>query len=199
MSWFDELLGRQKPVKSQLDHLFAMSTAYVTLQAHLGLRSTGKASVCIKPVDSSFFEAAAGEINDLLRLGGQEVGTKAEHRHDSYGYEWLVLTDGGFEDLVAAMHVVSTTLDERGFGEQMLAAVFQFENETSQSFSGKDRLVYWLYNYKRGKFYPFVPLSGHKRDNAFELRLGAIMEKELPIEAEMERWYPLWDMPLSRE
>ncbi|MBI2864313.1 MAG: hypothetical protein HYX94_07085 [Chloroflexi bacterium] len=199
MSWLDGLLGRQKPVKSQLENLFAITTASVTLQTRLGLRSTGKASICIKPIGSSYYGEAKDEITELLKLGGEETGTRAEHRRDSYGYDWLVLADQDFEDLVAAMHVVSTTLDEHGFGEHLLAAVFEFRDEGGQ-------LVCWLYNYKRGRFYPFVPLSTQpegrvprRRDNAYELRLRAVMERELPVEPELERWYLLWDVPLSRE
>lgn len=192
MSWLDALLGRQKPVKSQLDKIFAITTAHVSLQTRFGLTTSGKAGVCIRPVTSSYFEEAESEIRDLLRIGGQEAGTTAEHRRDSYGYQWLVLADEDFEDLVSTMHMVSTTLEEHGFGEQMLAAVFEFMGEGGQ-------LVYWLYNYKRGRFYPFVPQPGRQRDNAYELRVRAVMERELPIESDLERWYPLWDLPFSRE
>ena len=34
--------------------------------------------------------------------------------------------------------------------------------------------LYWIYNYKRGAFYPFVPSGGEQqRDNERELRLKA--------------------------
>ena len=69
-------------------------------------------------------------------------------------------------------------------------AVFPFEDE-----SGKR--VYWIYNYKRGAFYPFVPAGGEQqRDNERELRLKAQIGAELPLEPELERWFPLWDIPL---
>jgi hypothetical protein len=93
---------------------------------------------------------------------------------------------------VAGLHMTSQTLHEKGFGDQLLAAVFPFVDR-------EEKLLYWIYNYKRGSFYPFVPLPGKSRDNAYELRLRAVMEKELPIEPELERWYPLWDIPFSRE
>ena len=60
----------------------------------------------------------------------------------------------------------------------------------------KDKPVYWIYNYKRGAFYPFVPAGGEQqRDSERELRLKAQIGAELPVEAELERWFPLWGHP----
>jgi len=57
--------------------------------------------------------------------------------------------------------------------------------------------VHWIYNVKRATFYPFAPAGGdQQRDNERELRLKAQMESELPIEQDMSRWFPLWDVPL---
>ena len=57
--------------------------------------------------------------------------------------------------------------------------------------------VYWIYNYKRGAFYPFVPAGGgQQRDSERELRLKAQIGAELPIEPELERWFPLWGIPI---
>ncbi len=57
--------------------------------------------------------------------------------------------------------------------------------------------IYWIYNYKRGAFYPFVPAPGTQaRDSERELRLRAQVGAELPIEEELGRWFPLWDIPI---
>jgi hypothetical protein len=47
-----------------------------------------------------------------------------------------------------------------------------------------DRLkaVYWIYNFKQGNYYHFIPLSDSQRDNPFEFRLRADIERELSIE-----------------
>ena len=56
--------------------------------------------------------------------------------------------------------------------------------------------MHWIYNYKRGAFYPFVPAGGgQQRDTERELRLKAQIGAELPIEPELERWFPLWGIP----
>jgi hypothetical protein len=57
--------------------------------------------------------------------------------------------------------------------------------------------LYLVYAYKRGAFYPFVPRGERGRDNAMELRLQAGLGRELPIEPELERWYPVWDAPVD--
>jgi hypothetical protein len=69
----------------------------------------------------------------------------------------------------------------------------------------KSRPVYFIYNYKRGFWYPFVPASGGssssstqagERSTERELQLKAQMASELPIEPELERWFPLWGIPI---
>jgi hypothetical protein len=41
-----------------------------------------------------------------------------------------------------------------------------------------------------------VPAGDHARDNERELRLKAQVGAELPVEAELERWFPLWGIPI---
>jgi hypothetical protein len=108
---------------------------------------------------------------------------------DTFGYRWVIVENEQFEELVAALHMVSITLTEEGFGAQLLAAIFRFDTAS--------RPIYWIYNYKRGSFYPFVPAAGdQQRDNERELVLKAQVGSELPIEPELERWFPLWGIPI---
>jgi hypothetical protein len=185
MGFLDALLGKSKLPKPKPDRLFAMSTAYITLNSNLNLVSAG-AGICFKPLEASRFRNAEIEINQLLQQSCQETNTIHKMRKDSYGYLWVILSDPDFEDLVSTIYMVSETLTDHGFGEQLLCAVFKFKGE-------KD--VFWIYNFKQGKYYPFVP-DGKKRDSSYEFRLRSIMERELPIEKETEKWYPLYDIPI---
>jgi hypothetical protein len=91
---------------------------------------------------------------------------------------------------VVGVNAVSTALQGGGYGERILCAVFAFRDRDG-------RHVYWIYNYKRGAFYPFVPAGGgQERDNERELRLKAQIGADLPVEAELERWFPLWGIPI---
>jgi len=101
---------------------------------------------------------------------------------------WVIVMDEQFENLVSDIHVVSSTLIDAGYDEQILCAVFKFKNQ---------KTVFWIYNYKQGEFYPFVPVDATQRlrDYSYEFRLRSIMQQELPVEQELERWYPIWDVP----
>ena len=88
-----------------------------------------------------------------------------------------------------SVNVVSSQLEAGGYGDRILCAVFVFEE------GGEP--IYFIYNFKRGSWYPFVPGSGEKqRNNERELQLKAQIGGDLPIERELERWFPLWEIPL---
>ena len=189
MKWLDALLGRPRVPTSRLEALFAMSTARLSLETRLDLRWGGRAGVVLRGVESSYYESAERELDDLLAIALKEAGTASARQRDAQGFEWVVLRDEQLEDVVAAAHMVGQTLQGHGFLDRLVAALFAFKGA-----DGGD--VYWVYNYKRGTFYPFVPRGGRARDNALELRLAAVMKGELPVEPETERWYALWDPPL---
>ena len=49
----------------------------------------------------------------------------------------------------------------------------------------------------RSEMTRIVPAGGdQQRDNARELQLKAQLEKDLPMEEDLSRWFPLWDVPL---
>jgi hypothetical protein len=182
---FDAILGRTKLEKPTLERLFAISTAVVTLDVSLGLHPAQKAAICFKPMASARFRESGKDIEDMVAMAFKDEGTVMERRTDSYGYEWLLLSDADFEDLVTTIHVAAQSMTDEGFGEQLLCAIFAFSDN-----------VHFVYNFKRGRFYPFVPTGHERRDSERELQLQGKMEEELPIEPELERWFPLWDAPV---
>ena len=185
MGLFDSLLGRTKLEKPTLERLFAISTAQVTLDTSLGLKPAQNAAICFKPMASARFRESGQDVEGMVALAFKDEGTKMNRTTDSFGYEWLVLSDADFEDLVTTIHVAAQSMIDEGFGEQLLCGVFVFGEN-----------VHFIYNFKRGYFYPFVP-SGHEhRDSERELQLQGKLENELPIEPELERWFPLWDAPV---
>ncbi len=190
MSFLDALLGGRRKLKAPArDRLFAISTAQVTLEAALGLHHRSVAGIAFQSIPTADFKSIVAETEDLLRSAAKDTGTAVETADDSYGFRWIVLRNAEFEDLVVSLNLVSTELEGSGYGDRLLAAVFPFEED--------GRPVYLIYNFKRGAFYPFVPAGGEsKRDNEREFQLKAQIGSELPIEAELSRWFPLWDMPL---
>jgi hypothetical protein len=190
VSWLDAVLGRDKPIKSRLDQLFALSTAGLTLETEAGLASTNAAAISFRPVSSGQFAELQSDIKALLATSSKDEPLEWKAFTDPYGYEWIILQAAEFENLVATVHMISRELQDALFGEQLLASVFHFRQSGGQN-------VYWVYNYKRGAFYPFVPSQNQTRDNALELRLSALMQRELNIEQDLGKWYALWGVPLN--
>ena len=188
----DALFGRSKlkdPASD--DRLFAMSTARITLQSDLDLKPAGSAGVCFKALSAESFIRAENDLQELLDAVAKESGSQVERKTDDLGFEWLVVRDQDFEDLVTTVHVVASELEARGFGPQLLAAIFPFDG------SFKEKRVYWIYGFKPGAFWPFIPTGeGQERDNAEELELKAKMEKELPVEQDLTRWFGLFNAPV---
>lgn len=191
----DAILGRSTLPKAKSDKLFAMSTASITLESNLGLKPSGSAGICFKPIGASSYESARKEIQELLEYSSKESKTEFKLEKDEFNFLWAIFKDSDFEDLVANIHLVSETLEEHGFGGQLLCAIYRFDSEPEAGNSGRGKTVYWIYNFKQGTYYPFIPLSGKQRDNPFEFRLRAEMEREMPIEENVEKWYPLWGIP----
>jgi hypothetical protein len=188
----DVLFGRKQLKDAAGERLFAISTARITLETELNLKPAGAAGVCFKALSAGEFVRAENELQQLLDSVAAESGSKVERKSDEYGFEWIVVRDGDFEDLVTSIHLVASELEARGFGPQLLAAVFPFEQ---RGFDGGR--VFWIYGFKRGAFWPFVPKGeGKERDNAEELELKAKLEQELPIEEDLSRWFGVFDAPL---
>jgi hypothetical protein len=189
VGFLDVVLGRKRLKDAATERLFALATAQVTLEVEHGLKPAGKAAVVFKPLSAGEFVRAENELQELLEVVAQSTGARLKRSSDSYGYEWLVFEDSDFEDLVTAVHAVGEELQSRGFGPQLLAAMFRFD--------GYEHPVYWIYGYKRGTFWPFVPTGkDQERDNAEELELKAKLDEELPIEQDISRWFAMFDAPL---
>ena len=185
----DVLTGRRGLKKAKREALFALPSAAVTMEVELGLKPAGVAAVVFKPLSAGEFVRAENELQELLDVAARDSGSRIRRKSDQYGFEWLIVEDPDFEDLVTTVHLVGSELKARGFGPQLLSAIFRFD--------GGKNPVYFIYGYKRGAFWPFVPTGkDQERDNAEELKLKAELERELPIEADLSRWFGMFDAPL---
>jgi hypothetical protein len=136
-----------------------------------------------------------------VRSAGGDSGTSVSTQDDAYGYRWMILRSPegapSIEDLAVGINAVSGSIETAGHGERLLCAVFAFRD-------AHKRRVYFIYNYKRGYWYPFVPENGGtqagpgggQRSTERELQIKAQMADELPMEPELERWFPLWGIPI---
>ena len=190
MGFLDVVLGKRRLAGPAPDRLFAISTAYVKFETELSISSRGAAAIVFQPLSNADFQSIVKDMEQVVRGMSSDSGVTVDSSDDSFGFRWLVLRGGDFDDLVVGINAVSGSLEAGGYGERVLCAVFAFED-------GQKRPLYWIYNYKRGAFYPFVPADGEQqRDNEREFQLQAQVGGELPIEQELERWFPLWGIPI---
>lgn len=210
MKILDTLLGRTKPVKANLDALFALPSAAVTLQVSAGLVPTGKAGVCFKPPAGQPFADIQNQIEQLLRLPDDEganqtaASARVHDVADKYGYRWILVEGTGIDDLVTRVHMVHSSLQDAGWETQLLCSVFGFcqggedadSSEPTHVVPGGRSSAYLVYLAKRGTFYPFVPTGPEQRDTELELRLKSTIGTDLPTEPDLSRWFPLWDLPV---
>jgi hypothetical protein len=187
----DALFGRTKQVAPNLDNLFALPTAALTLESELDLVSSGQAGLCFKGGSGESTITTDDDIKQLLDF--DEATNKVTLTKDDLGFEWLVVSDPDFEALVTRVHAANTSMVEHGLGPRLLCAVFGFVPKTPPG-EGSVRMVYLL---KQGTFYPFAPTSSSQRNNELELRVKSFLGSDLPIEKDLSRWMALWNLPVK--
>ena len=187
MGFLDAILGRSKQAQPNLDALFSLPAAALTLESAAEIRPTGAGAVCFRDMEGGPFARIKEEITALL--GGSEP----DEVRDGYGYTWLVIRrtgDNVVPALVTDLHAVNSTLEGEGFGPSLLCSTIGFRTANGQPLA-------LVYLYKRGTFYPFAPVPGaaQKRDSALELQVRAMLEEDIKIESDLSRWFPVWGAP----
>jgi hypothetical protein len=186
MGFFDSILGRSKPPEADLDVLFAVPQAVISLQTE-GFVPTGSGSVCFRDVE--------GNADDLVMTDAEKLitstpGSTVARSDDRFGFHWLTVTrtDADVSGLVTDLHAVNSSLADAGFGPSLLCSTVVFTTPAGGSFG-------LVYLYKRGTFYPFAPESGERRDNALELQVRGVIGQDVPIESDLTKWLAIWGAP----
>ncbi|MFE9423413.1 hypothetical protein ACFYNO_10675 [Kitasatospora sp. NPDC006697] len=192
MGFLDALLGRSKPVRPDLDQLFGLPSAALTLEAAAGFTPTGLGSVCFAAVEGGAFGEVERQVRALLDADTPEGGVPVEASRDGYGYSWLLARHLPEElpELVNDLHAVNSELEANGFGPQLLCSLVGFRNAEGQSLA-------LVYLYKRGTFYPFAPMpgGGERRNSPLEIQVKAMLGNDLRVESDLSRWFPVWGAP----
>jgi hypothetical protein len=194
MGFLDSLLGRTRPKQADLDALFQVPSAAITLQASLGLVPTGDGSVCYRAAAGPAFADAQTGVLDLL-AAATEAGVRLST--DGFGFTWLEIDHppydpraGDLGSLCTDLHAVNTTLEGAGFGPALLCSLVPFTDSSG-------RRVGLVYLYKQGTFYPFAPKPGteQQRDDLLEIQVRDALGGELPLEQDRARWLAIWGAP----
>ncbi len=187
----DALFGRTKQVAPQLDNLFALPTAALTLQSELDLVSSGQAGLLFKAGSGESSLLGDADILELLNFEAEKDSVTMTT--DDLGFKWLVIKDPTIDGLVTKIHAANTSLVEHELGPRLLCAVFGFVPRTAPG-EGSVRMVYLL---KQGTFYPFAPTGPDQRNNELELRVKSFLGTDLAIEPDLSRWMALWNLPVA--
>ncbi len=185
MGLWDSLMGRTKPPRADLDALFAVPQAALSLQA-AGFTLTGQGAVCYRTAEGGAFATTEKDIEQLVATSGSTV----ERVDDSYGFRWLSVqqTAPDASGLVTDVHAVNTSLAGAGFDQALLCSTIGFTAPQGATMA-------LVYLYKRGTFYPFAPASAQNRDNALELQVRGIVAGDITIESDLQRWLAIWGAP----
>ena len=191
MRFFGKFIKKKYNSKTDSDVLFSLSSAYLTIESKMGLKNSGRCALSLKSISGMYFNEMKDDIKRFLDISKTDFELTYRTVIDSYGYLWVILEGKRMEDLLAGISAVGDTVDEKGFSDQLLAAIFEFTDD-------RNRKEYLIYNYKRNTFYPFVPLDNDKksRNTEEEMKIMATIGDEVPLERDMTLWYPLWDLPL---
>jgi hypothetical protein len=177
-------MGRSKPAKPNLDQLFGIPSAAITLQVSLDALPTGTGSVAFRAPEGKAFADVIADVEQLLTATSNP---ELQVSQDTFGYTWLTIRSGDVTDLVNGLHAVNVSLQDAGFGPQLLCSLVGFRRG--------DQPFALVYLYKRGTFYPFAPVAEPRRDNILELQLRDLLGNDLHLEQDMTRWFPVWGAP----
>lgn len=190
MGFWDVVTGRTRPKQPDLDALFLLPSAAVTLQTTLGLVSTGEGSVCYRAASGPAFRQAQDDVVALL--DADPAAPPVEVTRDEFGFTWLLNRHDPADvaGLVTDLHAVNTSLEAQGFGPGLLCSLVPFADPDG-------RRVGLVYLYKQGTFYPFAPAPGaeQRRDNLLEIQVRDALAGELPVEKDLGRWLAVWGAP----
>jgi hypothetical protein len=188
MGLWEAMRARTTPKRNDLDALFLVPSAAITLQTTQGFLPTGSGSVCYRSATGAAFAQTQADVLALLR--DDTEAPEVTVTTDDYGFTWLVVAGdpADVSGLCTDLHAVNTTLELNGFAGGLLCSMVPFANASGQRFG-------LTYLYKQGTFYAFAPTGEQSRDNLLELSVRDLLAPELPMEPDLQRWLAIWKAP----
>lgn len=187
MGLWDVVRGRSSVPRPDLDKLFAVPNAALSLEAAIGLKPTGVGAVCFRAAAGAAMAGTQADAESLIEGDG---GPTVESVVDGFGFTWMVVhgDPADVSGLVTSLHAVNTDLETQGFADSLLCSMVVFSDGA--------RSVGLVYLYKRGTFYPFAQQgTAETRDVLLERQVRDTIENDIPVESDAARWLPLWNAP----
>ena len=188
MGLWDALTGRSKPVQANLDALFALPSAAITLQTAAGLPAHRR-RLGLLPRRRGRGVRPDAERRRRAARQRRRPGRRAQHRRLRLH---LAAGPPGPDDLsalVTDLHTVNTSLEAQGFGPSLLCSLVGFKTRP-------DVRLGLVYLYKQGTFYPFAPAGpAAARQPAGDPGPRPARGRPARRAATLSRWMPLWGAP----
>ncbi len=192
MGLWETITGRSRPKQADLDALFLVPSAAITLQTSIGLMPTGVGSVCYRAASGAGFADTQKDVVALI--GAATDAPEVSVSGDEFGYTWLTVSrdPSDVSGLCTDLHAVNTTLEAQGFGPSLLCSMVPFADSSG-------RRLGLVYLYKQSSFYPFAPVptrdGSPQRDNLLEIQVRDTLSAEIPVEKDLSRWLAVWGAP----
>ncbi len=189
MGLWETMRARTQPKRNNLDALFLVPSAAITLQTAAGFEPTGHGLGLLPLGRGCGLQPGPGR-RDRPDPRRRRRARGRRSPQDDFGFTWLVV-EGDAADmsgLCTDLHAVNTTLEAQGFESGLLCSMIPFANTAGQRFG-------LVYLYKQGTFYPFAPTGEQSRDTMLELSVRDHLAAELPMEQDLQRWMALWKAP----
>ena len=194
MGFLDILTGKRKIKPPRRDRLFAMTTADDHARDRAwSSRRAGKAAIVFQPLATADFEPSSPTWRrSLARHRRGHRARRSSATDDSFGYRWMILRDPDFEDLVVGdQRRVRSALAGRRLRRPRAVRRVRVPRRARASPSTGSTTTSAAPSTRS------CPRGGEqRRDTERELRLQAQIGAELPVEPELERWFPLWGIPI---
>ena len=122
------------------DAIFSLTSASISIEEKLGLQFAGTAALCVKVINGSMFKNAIKDCTDLLNVSKNEFKFNFKIITDHYNYLWVIVNgekqmvnSDTITNVAAALSATGDILEENGFSEQILSAIFQFKLSDNSS------------------------------------------------------------------
>jgi hypothetical protein len=124
MGFWDALRGRTTPKRANLDALFAVPSAAITLQAAASMEPVGLGAVCFRAAEGAAFAQTQADVVQLIDADG--TTPPVEEAKDRFGFTWLTCRNDDVAALCTDLHAVNTSLEAQGFGSGLLCSIVPF-------------------------------------------------------------------------
>ena len=134
MGLWETMRARTQPKRNNLDALFLVPSAAITLQTALGFEPTGSGSVCYRSAAGAAFAQTQDDVVALIRDDAD--APEVTVTQDDFGFTWLVVSGDASDmsGLCTDLHAVNTTLELTGFEGGLLCSMVPFANASGQRF-----------------------------------------------------------------